>query len=62
MLNDLITHCLGKKNRRILAAISIKWFHIIDIIIEIKLGLQHEPENLDVKKKAVFLTVLQYLI
>ena len=54
MLNNLITHCLGlKKNRKILLQInssysSEKWFYII---VEIKLGVQYEPENLDVKKK-----------
>ena len=30
-----------------MAVISVKWFYII---VEIKQGLQYEPENLDVKK------------
>ena len=35
-----------------LTVISVKWFCIIDIIVEIKLDLlvQYEPENVDVNK------------
>ena len=45
MLNNLMMHCLGwKKNLKILAVISVTWFYIIDIIVEIKLGLQYELE------------------
>ena len=55
MLNNLITHCLGQRKIRkilpkIIAGISVKWFYII---VEIKLGLRYEPENLDVSKVCV---------
>ena len=35
-----------------LVVISVIWFHIIGIIVDIKLGLlvQYEPENLEVNK------------
>ena len=47
-----MTHYLGqKKIHKILLQIntvtSVKWFYII---VEIKLGLQYEPENLNVNK------------
>ena len=53
MLNNLVTHFSGKKKMQNLlkinykAIISVKWFYII---VEIKLGFQYEPENLDVNK------------
>ena len=52
MMNNLKRHCIGeKKIRKILLQInssySVKWFYII---VEIKLGLQYEPVNLDVNK------------
>ena len=52
MPNNLMTHCLGQKkihriSFHVIAVISVKWFYII---AEIKLGLQYEPENLDVNK------------
>ena len=52
MLNYLMTHCLGqKKIRKILLQINSKYFKkMFFIIAEIKLGLQYEPENLDVIK------------
>ena len=36
-----------EKNRKILAVI---WFYIIDIAVKTNLGLQYEPESLEVKK------------
>ena len=51
MLNNLMNALLRlEKNLKILAVISVTWFYIIDIIVEIKLGLQYELENLDVNK------------
>ena len=52
MLNNLMTHWqVRKKNVKFyykqIAVISVKWFHMM---VEVKLGLQYKPENLDVNK------------
>ena len=40
-----------QKKIKINSSISVKWFYIK---VEIKLGLQYEPENLDVNKVCFF--------
>ena len=52
MLNNVMTHQSGQKKivksyGKQIAVISVKWFYKI---VEIKLGLHYEPENLDVTK------------
>ena len=50
MLNNLITHCLERNRNRNVRKKFVKSFSKIYVIVEIKLVLHYEPENLDVNK------------